>query len=791
MEHLEKCQNLRRINMKGYPMKEKLRILHLEDDRIHIDLARALLAEDGIDCDFAVVATEKDFAAALDTDKFDLVLADFTLPGFDGMMALAMVRERFPDLPFIFLTGTMGEEIAIDAMKCGATDYVLKNRLSRLAPAVKRALAEVGERFGRKKTEEALRRSNEKLRQSNEMSRALIQASPLAIFLLDKDSRVQVWNPAAERIFGWSAGDVLGKPLPIVPSDQEEEFSRTCTWILQGQLMIRKELQLESKDGVTIDISLHSAPVSNSMGKAPSILAMCADITERKRIDRQLLRSEQKFRTAFEDAAVGMCLTGIDHRFLVVNRSLCNMLGYTMEELLTMNWIETTLPEDLEKCLKWEAGQVAGEGHSASMEQRYLHKDGRIVWGMVSKVLLRDDAGAPSYFINQLQDITELKCLELKLHHSQKMEALGTLTGGIAHDFNNVLTAIIGYGSLLEMKLDESDPSRQFVEYILTAADRAASLTQSLLTFGRKQDLETHVVNLSDIVQGVEKFLLRLLREDIELRTTISDEVCMVLADAGQIEQVLMNLATNARDAMQNGGKLAIATSMIDIGRDFVATHGYGTPGRYALLTVTDTGNGMNEETKSRIFEPFFTTKEVGRGTGLGLSMAYGIVKSHNGYITCYSEPGEGTTFRVYLPAVDAMAEPLSESSAETPPGGTETILVAEDDEQVRILTHKLLESFGYTVIEARDGKDALAQFFAHQETIQLALLDVIMPGKNGREAYEEMRKMSPGLKVLFTSGYSADIFQQGEFHESSYALISKPVLPAELLQKIRHLLDE
>jgi two-component system, cell cycle sensor histidine kinase and response regulator CckA len=371
------------------------------------------------------------------------------------------------------------------------------------------------------------------------------------------------------------------------------------------------------------------------------------------------------------------------------------------------------------------------------------------------------------------------------------MEAMGNLAGGIAHDFNNILTTIIGYANLLEMKLDKNDSSRSFVEHILTAADRAANLTKSLLTFGKKQSSEPRVVDLRGIVQGVEKFLLRLVREDFELQTTIADDACMVFADSGQIEQILMNLTTNARDAMHNGGKLAIATSMISLDRDFVATHGYGAPGRFVLLTVTDTGTGMDAETRIRIFEPFFTTKEVGKGTGLGLSMVYGIVKQHSGYITCYSEPGEGTTFRIYLPAVDALAEPVPESSAGLLPGGTETILMAEDDEQVRMLTHKLLESLGYTVIEARDGNDALKQFFAHQDVIQLALLDVIMPGKNGREAYEEMRKKVPGLKALFTSGYSADIFQCNEFNESNFAFISKPSLPTELSQKIRQMLDE
>jgi len=640
-------------------MKEELTVLHLEDDRIHADLARELLAEDGIICSTQRVATEADFVAALDSGKVDLVLADFTLPGFDGMKALSIVRERFPDLPFIFITGTMGEEIAIESLKRGATDYILKNRLSRLVPAVRRSLAEVRER------------------------------------------------------------------------------------------------------------------------------------TERKRVERELQQSERKFRTAFEDAAVGMCLTAMDHRFLVVNRSLCRMLGYTMGELTAMDWIETTHPHDREKCRNWSDRIVAGEEHAPSLEKRYLHRDGRIVWGMVTKVLLRDDDGEPLYYINQVQDITELKNLEYQLRHSQKMEAIGTLTGGIAHDFNNILTAIIGYGSLLEMNLGEDETLHQYVGTILAAADRAASLVQSLLAFGRTQAMEQRVVDLNHIVPGVDKFLLRLLREDIELHTTIAESACMVLADSGQIEQVLMNLSTNARDAMQNGGKLSVATSMINLGRDFVAHHGYGAPGRYVLLTVSDTGNGMDEKTKARIFEPFFTTKEVGKGTGLGLSMAYGIVKSHSGYITCYSEPGMGTTIRVYLPAVDALAEPLPLPADEFHQGGTETILVAEDDEQVRMLTHKLLENFGYTVIEARDGKDALKQFSTRRETISLALLDVIMPGKNGREVFEEMRKEKPGLKVLFTSGYSADIFRQWELNESGFDFVSKPVPPVELLQKIRGLLDE
>jgi two-component system, cell cycle sensor histidine kinase and response regulator CckA len=641
-----------------------LRVLHLEGDRLHAEITRALLAEDGIDYDLARVATEVDFVATLAARHFDLILADFTLPGFDGMKALSLARARFPDLPFIFVTGTMGEEIAIDALKRGATDYILKGRLSRLAPAIRRALSETEERAERRRAEEALRHSEEELRHSNEMFRALIHASPLAIFQLKVDGTVMSWNAAAERIFGWNEEEVSGEQLPTVPQEKRKEFALTCGQIFQGQTVFRKELQRQRKDGVLIDISLNAAPVYDAQGNPSAILAMAADITEQKNLENQL-------------------------------------------------------------------------------------------------------------------------------RHAQKMEALGTLSGGIAHDFNNILTAIIGYGSLLEMRIDKNDSLRPFVDHILAAADRAATLTQSLLTFGRKKNIEPRVVDLNSVVLDVEKLLLRLLREDIALQTTLANSPCMVMADAGQICQVLMNLATNARDAMPRGGKMAIHLAMASLDRDFVATHGYGTLGSYVLLTVTDTGAGMDAETRSRIFEPFFTTKEVGKGTGLGLSMAYGIVKQHNGYITCYSEPGAGTTFRIYLPTVDAQAEMLIESSAELPPGGTEMILLAEDDEQVRVLTSSLLEKFGYTVIPAHDGKDALVQFHAHRDAIQLVLLDVIMPGMNGREACEEMRARAPRLKALFTSGYSADIFKLGEFDEPGFAFISKPALPVELLKKIRQLLDE
>jgi len=357
-------------------------------------------------------------------------------------------------------------------------------------------------------------------------------------------------------------------------------------------------------------------------------------------------------------------------------------------------------------------------------------------------------------------------------------------SGGIAHDFNNILTAIIGFGSLIQMDTDKADPRAHHLDEILRAADRAINLTRSLLTFGRKQVIEARPVNLNgiirdvnEIIREVEKMLTRLLREDIELKTSLAEGNLMVMADRGLIQQVLMNLATNARDAMQGGGTLTIDTMAFEMDEAFDKTYGYGKAGEYALIMVSYS-------------EPFSTTKEVGKGTGLGLSACYGIIKQHRGYINCYSEPGRGTTFRIYLPRIDAVEKEAKSVPPAPPLGGNETILLAEDDAQVRIVTRMTLETFGYEVIEAADGEEAIVRFMEHENEIKLIILDVIMPKMNGKDAYDEIRKLRPGAMALFTSGYPADVFHQEDVVENGFHFIAKPATPTELLRKVRGLLD-
>ncbi len=386
--------------------------------------------------------------------------------------------------------------------------------------------------------------------------------------------------------------------------------------------------------------------------------------------------------------------------------------------------------------------------------------------------------------------ISERKKLESQLLHSQKMDAIGQLTGGIAHDFNNILTAIIGLGTLLQMKMDEHDPLKTYVSQILASADRAASLTQSLVAFSRKQIMSPKPVKLNGIVEKAEKLLSRLIGEAIELRTVLTDKDVTILADSTQIEQVLMNLATNARDALSGGGHIIIETELTEIDKKFKDTHGYGEPGKYALLSFSDTGAGFDEETKGKIFDPFYTTKEVGKGTGLGLSIVYGIIKQHDGYIDVYSEIGKGTTFKIYLPLIQAEVEDQGGSAIAPLQRGTETVLIAEDEPGVRLLSKHILEEFGYTVIEAVDGEDAIEKFMENKNKVQFLILDVVMPKMNGKEVYEEIRKVRPDMKALFVTGYTADIMQTETILEEKVNIILKPMSPGDLLKKVREVLD-
>jgi len=412
-------------------------------------------------------------------------------------------------------------------------------------------------------------------------------------------------------------------------------------------------------------------------------------------------------------------------------------------------------------------------------------------WVEMHSVLMKAECDAPPAILSICRDITEHKKSEAQRRHAQKMEAIGTLSGGIAHDFNNILTAIIGYSNILKLKLKPDDPIRIFVDQILASSERATGLTQSLLAFSRKTALSLRSIKLNDTVKRAEKLILQLIGENIEFKTELVNADTTVVADSGQIEQILVNLTTNARDAMPDGGSLLLSTEIKEINNEFIRAYGYGKLGVYAAMNIADTGTGMEKNTLDRIFEPFFTTKEIGKGTGLGLSIAYGIVKQHHGFINCKSAPDKGTVFSIYLPLANSSTPKPESNDSGVPQGGTETILVAEDDLEVRKLVVTFLQDFGYTVVESEDGEEAIQLFQQHKDKIRLLLFDVVMPKINGKEAYDEIRGLSPGIKILFMSGFSTSTMINKSIEGEGLDFVLKPASPEVLLKKVREVLDK
>jgi PAS domain S-box-containing protein len=508
-----------------------------------------------------------------------------------------------------------------------------------------------------------------------------------------------------------------------------------------------------------------------------------------QQIRKQLIAREELFRLITENAADMIAVVSVTGQRLYNSPSYEKILGYIPKEIEGTESFEQIHPEDREKVKK--AAAVARQtGIGQSVEYRMQHKNGSwlVLESMASTIL--DEQGLVEKLVIVNRDITNRKQLEEQFRQVQKMEAVGRLSGGVAHDFNNLLGVIIGYGEIVQEGLDINHPLRGSADEILKAGHRAASLTRQLLAFSRQQVLDSKVLDLNDVVKDMVKMLKRLIGEDVDLITDL-DGLAKVKADASQIEQVVLNLAVNARDAMPQGGKLTLATSTFHMEEMFVRRYPYPVNlGDYILLRVSDTGTGMDPRTKARIFEPFFTTKEKGKGTGLGLSMVYGIVKQSNGYIDVSSEVGVGTTFDIYLPKVDQAVDSSATVLANESFQGNETILVVEDDSSLRALAVHMLESCGYTVLEASSGAEALKISRQKEIHIHLLLTDVVMPGMSGRALAEQMLEQSPHIVVLYVSGYTGQtVGAHGVLAEGSYFL-PKPFTRETLVRKIREVLD-
>jgi PAS domain S-box-containing protein len=650
----------------------------------------------------------------------------------------------------------------------------------------------------RRRSEEALRTSQMQLSEAMDLAHIVYwEADPIDNVFLFNDAFYALYGTTAEQEGGYRMTREEYTKRFIHPDDLPlfDRFVEHNTLHPGPEFLAITEHRIIRRDGEVCNILARTMIVKDDSGRIIKRYGANQDITERKKMEKTLQESEEQFRKMFEGNPLGMVMVDSDFRFIKANAAFCQMLGYTEKELTSLTFKDISHPCHTAEDVHNVTDLIDGRIPFYQTEKQYVRKDKAVVWGSTRVNVMRDRDDRFLYFFTTVENITQRKQseeekarLESQLLQSQKMEAIGTLAGGIAHDFNNILTVISGFGSLLEMDMKKGDPKKAYIDQILTSSEKAAQLTQSLLAFSRKQQITPKPLDINKSIKATSKLLKRLLTDDIELKTKISKETPIIMADATQIDQILFNLTSNARDAMPHGGTLILETKVAELGDEFINVHGYGIPGEYALLSVSDSGSGMDEATREKIFEPFFTTKEVGKGTGLGLSSVYGIVKQHNGYINVYSEPGIGTTFHVYLPVMNEIIR--EDEEIQTPvKGGNETILVAEDNTEVRDFISQILNAHGYAVIEAIDGVDAIEQF-KKTDNIDLLIFDSVMPKKNGREAYNEIYKISANIKVIFTSGYTKDVFLGKGVEDEEFNFLQKPISGDILLQKVREVLD-
>jgi two-component system cell cycle sensor histidine kinase/response regulator CckA len=627
-------------------------VLVAEDSHDDAILLVRQLQRSGYDPTWERVQDAAAMRSALSKTSWDIVISDSSMPDFSAREALEVLTQVGLDIPFIIVSGTIGEEAAVAGMRAGASDFLLKGKLARLAPVVERELRESKARSERRKAEEDLRSSETRYRR-------LFESIPLPMWVFDLETlKFLAVNEAAVRHYGYTRSEFATMTLADIQPAGEARSPRDS---VPESVDEKQTWRHRRKDGsaITVEIQGHDLTFQSRRAR----LALVSDVTERQRLEEQL-------------------------------------------------------------------------------------------------------------------------------RQAQKMEAVGRLAGGIAHDFNNVLSVILSYGDMLLADLKPSDPMRDDVEEIRKAATRAADLTRQLLMFSRQQVIEPKVLELNDVVTGMNKMLQRILGADVSFVFSPQQPLGRVRIDPGSIEQVIMNLVVNARDAMPTGGTLTLETANTLLDGQYAKKHYGVTPGRYVMLAVTDTGVGMDKATQARIFEPFFTTKEAGRGTGLGLSTVFGIVQQGGGSVTIESERGKGASFKVYLPRVDAKIDSVRPTQPPTASRGTEIVLLVEDDDQVRTVSRGILRRSGYQVLEARNAGEALLQAEAHAGTIHLLLADVVMPQVSGPDLAKRLASLHPEMKVLFMSGYTDDSVVRHGVVRSAISFLQKPITPEMLTTKVREVLD-
>jgi PAS domain S-box-containing protein len=899
-------------------MGETVNVLIVEDLPSDAELTEREIRRTLGSCEFRRVETREAYLAALDACCPALIVSDFKLPHFDGLSALRLALERCPDVPFIIVTGSMNEDTAVECMKAGAWDYVIKEHVKRLGPAVQNAMERQRVQMERKRAENELRASEARFRD-------IFERSTIGKAMTGYDGKLLKVNRAFADMLGLSMEDLQQLTMAAITHPDDLPESRECIRSLLAAecTTYRMEKRYKHQDGHWVSADTSATLLRHVPGTPRTLLASIIDISERKRALAALTASEALTRGILENVQDAYVRADRDSRILMVSPSAVSLYGYdSMEEMIgfsttllyaneeerlsiveeikqhgdvrdrigkgrkkdgTLFWVsmnarffedeqgvagaecfvrdiserklaEETLRESKERyeqlvdktdtgfvviddkgivvkanepyqrltgaeriedvvghsVTEWTAPDertnnaqaialCARQGSIQNFETVYQHKDGTRLDIAIDAGVERTPDGE-THIASLCRNITERKRaeaqrkqLEEQLRGAQRMEAIGLLAGGIAHDFNNLLSVILCSTEFAMERVRENDRAREELLEVKKAGERAVALTRQILAFSRKQVMQPAVLNLNQIAAGVEKMLHRILGEDIDYLQVLAPNLGPVRADPGQIEQVMVNLVVNARDAMPDGGKLTIETRNVDLDEEYAARHVSVKPGPYVQFTVSDTGCGMDKKTQARIFEPFFTTKEKGKGTGLGLSTVYGIVKQSGGNIWIYSEPGQGTTFKIYLPR--DLSSPMKATSSRlaaiaTAPTGTETILVVEDEEAILGIAKRILREAGYTVLTATNPNEALLTCDAHQGKVNLLLTDVVMPQMGGRALAEHVTLDRPEIKVLYMSGYADDAIVHHGTLDPGTNFIAKPFSATDLKKKVRQVLD-
>jgi PAS domain S-box-containing protein len=764
-------------------MVEKLNILLLEDIAEDVELIITELNKADFLFRLKVVDTKSDFLNVLKTFSPDLILADYTLPSYDGLSALLFARKNYSDIPFIFVSGTIGEEKAIETMRSGATDYVLKEKLSKLCTVIKRAIREKDERQKRLIAEKLLHESEEKFR-------VLYNNSPDMYVSVSPDNAcIILCNETLLKNTGYSIKEIIGSPIyKMYHNDCMAEVKKTFQQFIETGVIKEKELILKRKNGSKIDVSLNVNSVKNEAGKVLYSVFSWRDITTRKQAEASLQESQATFLTVLDGIDASIYAADMEtYEILFMNKHMIDSFG-----------------EDFTGKICWEVFRhepgPCGHCTNDKLLDEKGHPTGVQIWHdknpVTGKWLINYDRAIKwvdgRYVRLQIaSDITKFKRMEEQFQQAQKMESVGRLAGGVAHDFNNALSVIIGTAELVLNDVEPTGQLRENMDEIIMAGKHAADITRQLLAFARKQTISPKVLDLNETVGSMLKMLRHLIGEDIDLAWLPGANLWSVNMDPSQINQILANLCVNARDAIEDVGKITIETAAMTFDPAYCDDHTGFVPGEFVLLTVSDNGCGMNKKILNNIFEPFFTTKDVDQGTGLGLATVYGIVKQNKGFINVYSEPDKGTAIKIYMQKHMGKAVEIHEENIEEIPlGKGETILVVEDDTAILKLVKKILQGQGYTVLTSSEPEKTMGIVREYTGKIHLLITDVVMPKMNGRDLAELLQSICPDLKCIFMSGYTATAISHQGVLDKGVNFIQKPLSRRKLAEIVRKVLD-